>query len=80
MLQLAIKLRDYDKLKRAVDEFKKYKLADTDGHLYKAERIMLEFVARDGQLCVILIHFCLVFSLNMCVKSRSIFFSVHVLQ
>ena len=46
---MCIKKRDRDRLPRAVDGFKRAKLPDDDHDLPKADRILREFQARDGE-------------------------------
>ncbi len=46
---MAIKRRDRERLPPAVDDFKKAKLPDDDMDLEKAERLLREFQARDGE-------------------------------
>ncbi|XP_022107129.1 axoneme-associated protein mst101(2)-like [Acanthaster planci] len=49
-LKVAIKQKDRILLTKSVDEFKKAKLADTDGDLHKAEKILTQFKAKDDLL------------------------------
>ena len=49
-LKVAIKQKDRKLLNKSMAEFKKEKLADTDGDLNKAERILTQFKAKDGKI------------------------------
>ena len=48
-LKVAVKRRDRDKLPHAVDAFKAARLSDDDMDLAKAEQILREFKASDGE-------------------------------
>ena len=49
-LKVAIKKKDRDLLNKAVSEFKKAKLADTEGDLAKAEHLLRRFKAKESKL------------------------------
>ena len=48
-LKVAIKKKDRTLLNKSVSEFKKAKLADTEGDLHKAERILTQMKAKESK-------------------------------